>query len=124
METRTCRTCNANLPLEMFQFRKDTQKYRTECEPCRSLSNKVRLYGITIEYFKHMWKEQEGKCAICEKELEQYSKTHKTPNKACVDHCHTTGKVRGLLCPTCNKALGLFRDNPTYLKKAEEYING
>jgi hypothetical protein len=39
-----------------------------------------------------------------------------------VDHCHTTGKVRGLLCSTCNTALGSFQDNPAYLKAAIHYL--
>jgi uncharacterized CHY-type Zn-finger protein len=39
-----------------------------------------------------------------------------------LDHCHTTGKVREVLCPNCNKALGLMKDNPTALRKAAEYV--
>lgn len=59
-----------------------------------------------------MVSEQESKCAICEKHVE---KLH-------VDHCHDTGKVRGLLCTTCNHGLGKLGDNLDGLFKAVRYL--
>ena len=59
--------------------------------------------------------DQKGKCAICEAELDNGKHT-------CVDHCHTTGKIRGLLCTRCNWALGGFKDNPVILHSAIKYL--
>jgi hypothetical protein len=73
-----------------------------------------RNYNINYEKYLEIVNEQEGKCAICglfnlEKPL-------------FVDHCHTTGKIRGLLCSLCNTGLGGFRDNTISLLKAIEYL--
>lgn len=76
----------------------------------------VNNYGLSWEEFDSLWETSQGKCRICQKTLEQDSKdTH-------VDHCHTSGAVRGLLCRHCNQGLGHFRDNPTYLAAAIEYL--
>lgn len=60
---------------------------------------------------------QEGRCAICGRDLKPGRGTH-------VDHCHRTGAVRGLLCSKCNPALGLFEDNVDALIRAAEYLRG
>lgn len=70
-------------------------------------------YGLTKEEYDHLLHIQGGLCAICLQE----SKT-----KLHVDHCHNTGKVRGLLCGNCNRALGLFKDNVLYLENAKNYL--
>ena len=74
---------------------------------------KIR-YGITKADYEKMLFVQMGLCAIC---------LMKPKNKLHVDHDHLTGKVRGLLCGNCNKALGLLRDNTDFLSKAIEYLN-
>ena len=75
-------------------------------------ANKLRnRYGITPEDFDLMVKQQHGKCAIC-----------KQKEKLTIDHCHSSGKVRGLLCGNCNRGLGLFKDNLTAIKNAGRYI--
>lgn len=74
-------------------------------------------YGITFEQYKQMLKNQNHKCAIC-----GIDEVDSRNNKLCVDHCHTTGKVRMLLCHNCNCGLGHFQDNPELLIKASEYL--
>lgn len=59
-----------------------------------------------------MLTKQKGLCAIC----------HKKMIKVNIDHCHATGKVRGLLCPECNRGLGLFYDDANRLISAAEYL--
>jgi hypothetical protein len=76
-------------------------------------TKKLRNYGLTQELFDAMLKEQAGLCWICQKLMSQPS----------VDHDHQTGAVRGLLCRTCNAALGQFRDNQGLLQRAIEYLN-
>ena len=64
-----------------------------------------------------MYKKQSGKCGICKRRM--YSKRYKA---FCVDHCHTTMRIRGLLCHNCNRALGMLRDDPDALRAAIEWI--
>ncbi len=63
---------------------------------------------------------QANKCQICQKEIKTAAKP--TPNRACIDHDHLTGQIRGLLCHTCNLGLGFFQDNPTFLRHAYTYL--
>jgi Recombination endonuclease VII len=77
--------------------------------------NLRRLYGITNDQYVAMLVEQKGWCAICKT-------AHKDGSPLVVDHCHTTGKVRKLLCQHCNRALGLFRENTASLANAIQYL--
>ncbi len=83
------------------------------------LSNRNRPLLSDSEYM-YMQLGQKHVCAICKKE-----ETVKNRGKIrclAIDHCHTTGKVRGLLCSRCNTGLGLFKDNPEYLQNAITYL--
>lgn len=71
-------------------------------------------YDLTEEQYASILEDQGGTCAIC-------NSPPKKINLA-VDHCHTTGKVRGILCGTCNRALGLFKDSSRTLKAAAAYL--
>lgn len=70
-----------------------------------------RLYGISLDDFERMVVEQDGKCAICG-----------SVEPLCVDHDHSSGQIRGLLCGRCNKGLGLLGDSLEGLLKAVEYL--
>lgn len=89
----------------------------------KSVNAKLRRYGATMS-FDEMFEAQQGKCRICSLEL-IHPKDSKglTMQSTCLDHNHSTGKARGLLCSNCNKGLGLFMDNPEFLSKAMEYLN-
>lgn len=76
-----------------------------------------KLYGITIEQYEDMLDAQGYACALCLKDIDDNG-----GKEFDVDHCHTTGKVRGLLCRDCNRALGLFQDSPTLLERAAQYL--
>lgn len=75
-----------------------------------------REFGITLEQYNEVLKYQGGKCAICKRSVREFK------NQLAVDHCHTTGLLRGLLCWGCNKALGVFRDDLKRLKEAVSYL--
>lgn len=79
-----------------------------------------RNYGIEVGDWNTLYEKQGGKCYICEGEGFLMKEEHQA--KLMVDHCHTTGKVRGLLCHNCNRALGLLGDNTDRLKKAIQYL--
>ena len=84
----------------------------------RNLKHK---YGISLEEYKEMLTNQGGKCAICEVTENNTTGDRKDWNFA-VDHDHKTGKVRGLLCNNCNRALGLFKDSANLLGEAKKYL--
>ena len=79
-------------------------------------------FGITLEQYNEMLDSQGGVCAICGNVETTVNHNTKKVQNLSVDHCHTTGKVRGLLCNLCNTGLGKFRENPDFLAKAISYI--
>lgn len=79
-------------------------------------------YGLTVEQFDAMLKTQKGLCAICGRPPSGKGQCGKSPVLH-VDHDHATGKVRGLLCPQCNQALGKFRDDVEILTSAIDYLD-
>jgi hypothetical protein len=82
----------------------------------------LRRYGLTPEDYDRMLQEQGGTCAICQLP-ERYidARTGETRRLA-VDHCHITGKVRGLLCGRCNRSIGQFADDHERLLRAAAYL--
>ena len=91
-------------------------------------ANLKRSYGITVADYDAMFVAQEGKCAICECLLVSQSDTsrefkgHPPNDVGRVDHCHATGRIRGLLCFSCNVGLGKFRDDEELMLKAVRYL--
>lgn len=77
-------------------------------------ANLWKNYKITSAQYFELLAKQNGKCAICGNISKQ--KLH-------VDHCHFTNKVRGLLCGSCNRGIGLFKDDRYLLNKAIEYLS-
>lgn len=80
-----------------------------------------RRYGITLEAFEAMEKAQGYRCAICGTEKAR-KQSGKVDDCLHVDHCHTTGKVRGLLCLSCNRAVGLIKDSPEIAERMGAYL--
>lgn len=96
------------------------RKYRlNNIEKIRETNRKWNFskhFGMTIQDYNVMFENQGGRCAIC--------KTHHSslPRALNVDHCHKTGKVRGLLCDGCNVGLGRFNDKEDVLLEAVNYL--
>jgi len=74
-----------------------------------------RKYGLTIEKYEAQVKAQDGKCSICGRIPEK---------RLAVDHCHISGRIRGLLCYACNSAIGLMGDDPDMIRRASAYVEG
>ncbi len=86
------------------------------------IANLRKSFGIEVHQYEEMLSKQGGVCAICGlKETFIHKKTNQAASLA-VDHCHTTGVVRGLLCKSCNTALGHFKDNTDNLVSAIKYL--
>lgn len=113
-----CTQCAEHKPPSAFH--KSAAKrngLQPHCKACDALKARKRLYGVTPERFSEMWDEQGGACRICTAPLILGSKSG-----CAVDHNHSTGDVRGLLCGLCNKGLGLFKDSPSILEAAVTYL--
>ena len=81
-----------------------------------------KRYNITPEEYEEILKSQNYCCAICGKH-EKDNKKGEMQQPLAVDHCHTKGSNRGLLCNTCNLGLGYFKDKPEFLLKAVDYLH-
>jgi hypothetical protein len=135
---KACTRCNQNKSFNLFNknnANKDGLAYW--CKECYSDYNKNRWqdenlkeearrnklfkrYGITSSDYDKLFLEQEGKCKICGTD-DPY---HVSNNSKyfCVDHCHKTGNVRGLLCNDCNVGIGRLKDNIDILQNAIVYL--
>jgi hypothetical protein len=104
--------------LPLSQFNKHSTAYlgvHPYCKTCSSERHLIGKYGITSADKSKMHQEQNGSCAIC-REFIALEDIH-------VDHCHVSGRVRGLLCGACNKAIGLLKDDPKRCTVMAEYLN-
>lgn len=143
MGSKICSVCKEDKDYSEFwnsKKSKDGKGYR--CKPCDTAARhsykeknrevvKVRQrnqhlemkYGITSEEYDKMLEAQGGCCAVCgtDKPTGEGSFQRHLKNMA-VDHCHETGRVRGLLCNKCNRGIGLLRDDPELLRKAADYL--
>lgn len=118
-DTKLCRKCLEVLPMTFFNIKKGSSDgYQWHCKECSKELTRVfkrkKLYGVTPDYYELMLLNQNGRCAIC--------KTDNWGTTPHVDHCHTTGKVRGLLCHKCNTGIGLLNDNVDIMNQAIQYL--
>lgn len=140
---KICSACNQELPLSNFLFERRRNRHMARCKSCRTNDQRrwrkeklgyeterysrdkehsrerhlVRKYGVDLKQYAAMLERQSGLCAICgAPEETQFKRVFH------VDHCHTTGVVRGLLCRGCNHMLGVVGDDPAVLQRAIEYL--
>ncbi len=105
-------------PEEIERDKEAVQTERRKRAATRSRAYMVQTkYGITLEQRDALLAAQQGKCALCGAPIRFGG-----PGSAVVDHCHASGKIRAILCHLCNVGLGSFRDNPTLLDKAKQYL--
>jgi hypothetical protein len=102
---------SATMKWEMKNKRKRTIRERVLCLR--------RYYGMTVEEFDQRVLDQAGLCAVCGDPL-MYTGMGRL--RACVDHNHTTGKVRGIIHGSCNSMIGYAADSPKKLRQAAEYL--
>ena len=104
--------------------REAKQKYRENNQGLvnanRRKSRLKRVYGLEYGEYERMYTAQGGVCAICHQP--ETAMQNGVLRLLSVDHCHDTGKVRGLLCHHCNAGLGHFRDNADIMQAAMDYL--
>lgn len=104
-KTRICEFCTSEYCVTGYR-----QRYCKSCAPDFRYYTFIRLYGLNKKKYDELMSKFNGKCYLCE-------------NRAtCVDHDHSTGKVRGALCNTCNVSIG-FLEKKDWLTRALEYKN-
>lgn len=133
LQSKKCIKCSEDLALKNFYFKLNentgTTYYYSKCIKCFNVYNYnddknsklKKAYGITLDQYNEMLNKQDGKCMICLVDNNSFYK--KKPRAFAVDHCHTTGKIRGLLCNDCNVGIGLLKDNIDLLNNAIKYLN-
>jgi hypothetical protein len=115
---KLCRTCGEIKPhSEWHRNASASDGLSTRCRACRAVQGRQghlkRQYGITEAERDGLIASQGGVCCICLSALPEH-----------VDHCHKTGRVRGVLCFSCNAALGQFKDRPDAIRRAAAYVEG
>lgn len=109
--------------MQATEYRKSERGRRVRKEHYQKNKEAKRLYciektyGLNSEDYTQMLNKQNGQCLIC-------NDSENNGRNLCVDHCHNTGRVRGLLCDKCNLSIGLLRDDAIRVKKLFEYLKG
>ena len=93
-------------------LKNDRRRVRWALEPDYRDAERARRYGLSLADYRALEKRQGHACAIC----------RTVTRVLCIDHCHVTGRVRGLLCRSCNSALGFYADDPRLLRAALAYL--
>src|SRR5574343_1143003 len=126
LKTKVCKNCGIRKPLgKFFKNAKLKDGHRSWCKTCerpmQQNSMLVSKFGITLKEYNDMFDAQNGVCAVCGLP-ERRTEGPEVSERLCVDHDHKTGKIRVLLCRTCNSALGLVNDDVSILLKCMEYL--
>lgn len=92
----------------------------------KRFAQNIRRYGISPADYQKMYDDQKGLCAICDRWLPssdgRASSLRSRNDRLHIDHCHTTGRVRGLLCHRCNIGIGHLDDDPARMERAARYL--
>ena len=146
MEAKVCSKCKETKEQDAFSVNGGGRLGRKSvCKSCTRLAERERRlkkksldpegtkhrrhvkkllvnYGLSEQDYENILLQQGYCCAICKIGVKEYSENHPTQNYLVVDHCHKTGKIRGLLCSSCNSGLGLLGDNAESLWVAYLYL--
>lgn len=136
---RKCKVCEIEKPVEDFPKHSNGKHIQYRCKRCAVEYSKKRYwkekaegdkpkirnrkttlkryYGITLEQYEEMFIAQKGVCLTCGLPEQRAGREYLS-----VDHCHKTGKIRGLLCSLCNTALGCAKDNIEVLQNMVNYL--
>ena len=128
---KKCRTCK--IAKTVYDFAKNStgiHGIRGTCKDCRPKDTRRNIrgrnvrykYGIESDEFVGMYEDQGGQCVICSIDVDLYAPDDRKANVAHVDHCHTTGKIRALLCHQCNVGIGALTEDIEVLENAIQYI--
>jgi len=120
---KICCTCHKRKKLSQFhKCKKNKSGRQGNCIECDRIHFISWTYGVTKKEAKKLFKEtKNGHCIICGVSAKECLK--KQRKSLCIDHDHITGKIRGIICSNCNKALGHVQDDPEILFKMIDYLS-
>lgn len=123
-ERCVCKSCVTRMSYEAIEKRCGDDKLRYISK--KSFKHRMKKkYGISVEQANEILESQEHKCSICLNSIFFYvGKSGNRNSVACIDHDHSTGNVRGILCHKCNVAIGFLRDDISLLDRAKSYLGG
>lgn len=111
--SKKCTKCNViKHKKEFYKSAQNKDGLYSFCSLCLELKRLEYRYGLSEKQLKHLKSKQKNKCALCDKN-----------KKLVVDHCHLSNKIRGLLCTTCNLALGKLGDTEESIQKVLRYLS-
>lgn len=114
---KLCTRCKLHRDENEFYVKAANRTIRiTHCKICEADKKLMKRYKISIEDYQRILESQNQRCKICDRTEIQVGR------RLAVDHCHETGKVRGLLCSRCNQAVGLLKDNPKFGDNLSRYL--
>lgn len=99
------------------KVRSYARKYSANNKRQSAERSRYRNTGFTPEEFASVFDKQKGRCAICFADI-----SSSPESRMAADHCHATGRPRGILCPQCNSGLGFFKDSQDRLRNAIAYL--
>jgi hypothetical protein len=114
---RICNLCKQTKELSEFS------KNQYRCRPCEKVyqfERTVKKFGLSMEEYNEFMAKQDSSCAICNSSFSH--KRNGQEARLAIDHDHKTGKVRGLLCGSCNRALGLLKEDKRIVQSAVQYL--
>lgn len=119
-----CECGEGTVAMKKSQNAHNKGQYVVQSEKCRVCLNLLSKYGIDRTTRDRIHAEQDGCCELCASPLEfgTFCKDGMQRTSAVVDHCHTTGKFRGILCSVCNVSLGKAGDDPALLRRMADYL--
>lgn len=112
LKTGGCRPCS-NVASKRY---KDSNPIKKSAQYRKY--NLRKTFDMSVDDYVFLFDKQKGLCAICERPQTLFTRRFH------VDHCHKTGKIRGLLCANCNPGIGNLQDSPELLEKAAKYLRG
>lgn len=116
-----CRACGGAARKALAASRKGDPFHDSKRKRKRRGDN-LRRYGLTMSQYEAMSESQGGLCAICGRHETAIATDGKTVRRLCVDHNHSTGQIRSLLCSACNKAIGEFGEGLDRMVSAVAYL--
>jgi len=123
--TFRCKCCKEEKLANEFYTKRDYGKVvisASKCRQCQLDYQLFKTFGITRKQYNELLQSQDFSCAICNISEKDYAKQGYRNNFA-VDHCHTTGAIRGLLCDQCNRGIGYLKDSTQILASAINYLS-
>jgi hypothetical protein len=121
-KNKVCKKCNYQWSIKYESKSPESKEYWREYRRKIRAKKNIEKFNISEDAYNAMNKNQNGKCLICKKPESVIDRRRKKTRRLSIDHCHTTNKIRGLLCGRCNLGIGMLDHSINILKNAIKYL--